>query len=188
MSDGGAPVWESTLTTADATETRAAAAAIGKQLRAGDLLVLDGVLGAGKTTFTQGLGEGLGVRSGVISPTFVLVRVHPHLSGGPQLVHVDAYRLAGAGEIDDLDLESTLDTSVTVVEWGTDRVEHLSENWLSVELQRSIGGALHHFGTESGDEVRPDGVYEPDGDAGDDEPRTIRISAYGPRWDGQRLF
>lgn len=188
MNAGGAPMWESTLTTAGAAQTRAAAAAIGKQLRAGDLLVLDGVLGAGKTTFTQGLGEGLGVRSGVISPTFVLVRIHPHLSGGPQLVHVDAYRLEGMGEIDDLDLESTLDTSVTVVEWGTDRVEHLSENWLSVELQRSIGGALPHSGAEPGHEIRPDGVTGPNGDSDDDEPRTISISAYGPRWDGQRLF
>src|SRR5213595_1471233 len=79
-------------------------------------------LGAGKTTFTQGLGEGLGVRAGIISPTFVLVRIHPNLPdgprpGGPDLVHVDAYRLGSASEIDDIDLENTMDTAVTVVEW-----------------------------------------------------------------------
>ena len=104
-------------------------------LEAGDLLVLTGELGAGKTTFTQGLGEGLGVRAGIISPTFVLVRIHPNLPdgprpGGPDLVHVDAYRLASAAEIDDIDFENTMDTSVTVVEWGRDRVEHLSESRL----------------------------------------------------------
>ena len=84
-------------------------------LEAGDLLVLSGELGAGKTTFTQGLGEGLGVRAGIISPTFVLVRIHPNLPdgprpGGPDLVHVDAYRLGSAAEIDDIDLENTMDT------------------------------------------------------------------------------
>ena len=85
--------------------------------------MLTGELGAGKTTFTQGLGEGLGVRAGIISPTFVLVRIHPNLPdgprpGGPDLVHVDAYRLGSAAEIDDIDLENTMDSSVTVVEWG----------------------------------------------------------------------
>ena len=115
-------------------------------LQAGDLLVLTGELGAGKTTFTQGLGVGLGVRAGIISPTFVLVRIHPNLPegprpGGPELVHVDAYRLESAAEIDDIDLENTMDSAVTVVEWGRGRVEHLSDSRLEVELHRTRGGA-----------------------------------------------
>ena len=84
-------------------------------------MVLSGELGAGKTTFTQGLGAGLGVRGDVTSPTFVIARVHPSLSGGPALVHVDAYRLGGIDELDDLDLDASLDEAVTVVEWGEGR-------------------------------------------------------------------
>lgn len=104
-----AGTWERTLEVRTADETHALAARLGAQLQAGDLLVLTGELGAGKTTFTQGLGEGLGVRAGIISPTFVLVRIHPNLPGGPRpggpdLVHVDAYRLGSASEIDDIDL------------------------------------------------------------------------------------
>ncbi|WP_269047352.1 tRNA (adenosine(37)-N6)-threonylcarbamoyltransferase complex ATPase subunit type 1 TsaE [Paenarthrobacter sp. Z7-10] len=138
-------------------------------LRAGDLLVLTGGLGAGKTTFTQGLGRGLGVRSGIISPTFVLVRIHPSLPdgpnpGGPDLVHVDAYRLESPTEIDDIDLENTLDSAVTVVEWGAGLVEHLAESRLEIELQRGTGVA------------GADAALE------DDEPRVIRIHAVGPRW------
>ncbi|MEU2975266.1 tRNA (adenosine(37)-N6)-threonylcarbamoyltransferase complex ATPase subunit type 1 TsaE, partial [Nocardiopsis alba] len=86
--------------------------------RPGDLLILSGPLGAGKTTFTQGLGEGLGVRGAVTSPTFIISRIHPSLAEGPALVHVDAYRLGGPEEIDDIDLDMTLPDSVTVVEWG----------------------------------------------------------------------
>ncbi len=141
-----APVWERSLEVRTAAETHALAAALGAVLETGDLLILTGELGAGKTTFTQGLGEGLGVRSGIISPTFVLVRIHPNLPegprpGGPDLVHVDAYRLESAAEIDDIDLENTMDSAVTVVEWGRDRVEHLSDSRLEVELHRTRGGA-----------------------------------------------
>ena len=140
------PAWERSLEVRTAAETHALAAALGAVLEPGDLLVLTGELGAGKTTFTQGLGEGLGVRSGIISPTFVLVRIHPNLPGGPRpggpdLVHVDAYRLESAAEIDDIDLENTMDSAVTVVEWGRGRVEHLSESRLEVELHRTRGGA-----------------------------------------------
>ena len=96
--------WTRSLLVDGPEQTRALAETLGGQLRAGDLLVLTGELGAGKTTFTQGLGRGLGVREGIISPTFVLVRRHPSLVGGPDLVHVDAYRLSSAAEVDDVDL------------------------------------------------------------------------------------
>jgi tRNA threonylcarbamoyladenosine biosynthesis protein TsaE len=110
---------------------------IARELRAGDLLVLSGGLGAGKTTFTQGLGEGLRVRGGVTSPTFVIARVHPSLVGGPDLVHVDAYRLGGLDELDDLDLDTSLDEAVTVVEWGEGMAESLSDSRLEVRIARA---------------------------------------------------
>ncbi|MGJ3188972.1 tRNA (adenosine(37)-N6)-threonylcarbamoyltransferase complex ATPase subunit type 1 TsaE [Paenarthrobacter nitroguajacolicus] len=174
------PLWERTLKVTTAEQTHALAAALGEVLEPGDLLVLTGELGAGKTTFTQGLGEGLGVRAGIISPTFVLVRIHPNLPdgprpGGPDLVHVDAYRLDSAAEIDDIDLENTMDTAVTVVEWGRDRVEHLSESRLEVELHRSVGGGSAPRPTQAGD------VLDFDTDD-DDEPRTIVFRGFGPRW------
>lgn len=166
-------VWSQEFSVASAEELKSAAACLGSRLSAGDLLVLSGELGAGKTTFTQGLGRGLGVRAGIISPTFVLVRNHPSLSGGPGLVHVDAYRLDTDAEIDDLDLEHTLEESVTVVEWGAGRVEHLAESRLHVTLVRPavvvVAGG-----------VQPATA----GDHDDDEPRRIRIDAYGPRWAG----
>lgn len=185
-----APAWERTLDVRTADETHALAAGLGAQLRAGDLLVLTGELGAGKTTFTQGLGEGLGVRAGIISPTFVLVRIHPNLPdgprpGGPDLVHVDAYRLGSAAEIDDIDLENTMDSAVTVVEWGRGRVEHLSDSRLEVDLHRSVGGTLaSELGApEAGswEAAHDPGVLDFDSDD-DDEPRTIVIRGFGPRW------
>ncbi|MDQ0922658.1 tRNA threonylcarbamoyladenosine biosynthesis protein TsaE [Pseudarthrobacter sp. W1I19] len=185
-SPGVRPNWEKTLTATTAEETHNLGVRLAGVLEAGDLLVLSGELGAGKTTFTQGLGEGLGVRSGVISPTFVLVRIHPNLPdgprpGGPDLVHVDAYRLGSAAEIDDIDLENTLDSSVTVVEWGHDRVEHLSESRLEIDLHRAIG-----LGAGGGDASTPGGTTEGtalDFDNEDtDEPRTIVMRGYGPRW------
>jgi len=133
-------------------------------LRAGDLLILSGELGAGKTTFTQALGAALGVRPGIISPTFVLVRIHPSLVGGPDLVHVDAYRLGSAAEIDDIDLENTLDSSITVVEWGEERVEHLSDSYLLIRLERPSEAPE----SEAADE--------------DSEPRILELTAVGPRW------
>ncbi len=101
-------------------------------LRAGDLIVLTGELGAGKTTFTRGLGEGLGVRGAVTSPTFVIARRHPAGRRGIDLLHVDAYRLGSPAEIDDLDLDVA--GAVTVVEWGAGRVEHLSDSRLDIAL------------------------------------------------------
>ena len=121
------------LTTAD--DTRSFGEALGAELRAGDLVLLTGGLGAGKTTLTQGLADGLGVRGPITSPTFVIARVHPSLVGGPSLVHVDAYRLGGLAELDDLDLDTSLDESVTVVEWGHGLAEDLSEDRLEVFLE-----------------------------------------------------
>src|SRR5690554_1907994 len=90
-------------------------------LAAGDLVILTGDLGAGKTTLTQGIGAALGVRGQVASPTFIIARTHPSESQGPDLVHVDAYRLGSLAELDDLDLDTSLEAAVTVVEWGEDR-------------------------------------------------------------------
>lgn len=176
------PHWENSFHVETAEQTHRLAAGIGAVLAAGDLLILTGELGAGKTTFTQGLGEGLGVRPGIISPTFVLVRIHPNLPdgprpGGPDLVHVDAYRLESASEIDDIDLENTLDSSVTVVEWGSGRVEHLSESRLEVELYRRLGSAGPDAASIPGTPEVLDFAPEED-----DEPRVIVIRGFGPRW------
>ena len=184
--------WEQTFHVETAEQTHRLASSIGSALEAGDLLVLTGELGAGKTTFTQGLGEGLGVRAGIISPTFVLVRIHPNLPegprpGGPDLVHVDAYRLESASEIDDIDLENTMDSSVTVVEWGRERVEHLSDSRLEVELHRRLGSA--GLPRISNSPESPEGPERADvldfAPEDDDEPRTIVIRGFGPRWTRQ---
>jgi tRNA threonylcarbamoyladenosine biosynthesis protein TsaE len=180
------PNWELSLSVLTAAQTHELAAALASVLDAGDLLVLTGELGAGKTTFTQGLGEGLGVRSGIISPTFVLVRIHPNLPegprpGGPDLVHVDAYRLGSASEIDDIDLENTMDSAVTVVEWGRGRVEHLSESRLEIDLHRAIGLPAVEPHTVAGAAGEPE-VLDFDTDDNDDEPRTIVMRGFGPRW------
>ncbi len=167
---GGAAL-EAQIAVGDVAETQRFAQRLGELLQAGDLLVLTGELGAGKTTFTQGLGLGLGVREGIISPTFVLSRIHPSLAHGPDLVHVDAYRLESAGEVDDLDLESSMGSSVTVVEWGQGKVEQLSDSRLEITLVRA-GSA------DTGGELVFD-FHEGE----DEEPRTIVLGAYGPRWE-----
>src|ERR1700735_3766066 len=102
---------------------------------AGGVVVLSGPLGAGKTTLVQGIGGGLNVRGPVTSPTFVIARVHPSLAGGPDLVHADAYRLGSRAEVDDLDLDADLATSVTVVEWGEGLVEALAGSYLAVGIE-----------------------------------------------------
>ncbi|RNI22248.1 tRNA (adenosine(37)-N6)-threonylcarbamoyltransferase complex ATPase subunit type 1 TsaE [Flexivirga caeni] len=107
---------------------------LGALLRAGDVIVLTGGLGAGKTTLTQGIAEGLGVRGPITSPTFVISRIHPSLAGGPSLVHVDAYRLGGPDELDDLDLDADIAVSVTVVEWGAGMAEALATEHLEIVL------------------------------------------------------
>ena len=111
---------------------------IGEQLQPGDLLVLTGPLGAGKTTFTRGLAEGLGVRGPVQSPTFVIARTHPSLVGGAPLVHVDAYRLGSAVELDDLDIDFA--HSVVVIEWGREMAPAIADQWWDIELERPVGG------------------------------------------------
>ncbi len=149
--------------TADAM--RALATRVANVLQAGDVLVLSGDLGAGKTTFTQGLGAALQVRGPVTSPTFVISRVHPSLVGGPDLVHVDAYRLGGAAELDDLDLDTDLDRAVTVVEWGEGLAEDLADSPLEIRILRTIGD-----------------------DAVDADLRTVEIDPLGPRWLGLNLL
>lgn len=141
----------------DLAATRALGERLGRSLRAGDLLVLSGALGAGKTSLTQGIGSALGVRGAVTSPTFVLARVH---RGPLPLVHVDAYRLREAGarlDLDDLDLDAALEDAVTVVEWGEGLAQQLTESWLEVRLERSAPAA------------------QTDG-------RTAWVSGVGPRW------
>ncbi|WP_405665016.1 tRNA (adenosine(37)-N6)-threonylcarbamoyltransferase complex ATPase subunit type 1 TsaE [Streptomyces sp. NBC_01166] len=129
-------------------------------LAPGDLVMLSGELGAGKTTLTRGLGEGLGVRGAVTSPTFVIARVHPPLGEGPALVHVDAYRLGGGlDEMEDLDLDVSLPESVIVVEWGDGKVEELSEDRLRVVIDRAVGDT-------------------------DDERRAVTLTGIGARWSG----
>jgi tRNA threonylcarbamoyladenosine biosynthesis protein TsaE len=126
-------------------------------LRAGDLVILAGPLGAGKTTLVQGIGAGLGVRGPVTSPTFVIARVHPAVTGsGPALVHADAYRLGSFSEVDDLDLDTDAGSAVTVVEWGTGLAEPLAEDRLEIAI-------------------------EPDQDG---DVRTVRINGHGARWHG----
>lgn len=119
----------------DADETQRWGAHLGTLLRAGDILVLTGGLGAGKTTLTQGIAAGLGVRGPITSPTFVISRIHPSLVGGPALVHVDAYRLGGSDELDDLDLDADIAQSVTVVEWGAGMAEDLADAHLELVLE-----------------------------------------------------
>jgi tRNA threonylcarbamoyladenosine biosynthesis protein TsaE len=172
------------VTAATAADMRALGRRLATVLNAGDLVILSGPLGAGKTTLTQGIGEGLGIRGPVTSPTFVIARVHPPLapaqrpaaSGignggrpaarrpalGPALVHADAYRLGSALELDDLDLDADVATSVTVVEWGEGRAEGLAEDRLEITIGPGPAGA------DTGD--------------GGDAPRTVRVRGVGERW------
>jgi tRNA threonylcarbamoyladenosine biosynthesis protein TsaE len=143
---------------------RAFGARLATLLRAGDVVLLSGELGAGKTTLTQGIAAGLGVTGPVTSPTFVLAREHRSGGDGPALVHADAYRLSGMAELDDLDLDTSLDEAVTVVEWGGGLAEGLAEDRLEVAITR-------HRGDE----------------AAGDESRQLRIIAVGRRWSGVPL-
>jgi len=119
-------------------DTECLGRAVGERLRPGDVVVLSGPLGAGKTVLARGIGAGLGVRGPVTSPTFVIAREHPALPGGRgvPLVHVDAYRLGGIAELDDLDLDTDLLAAAVVVEWGEGMAERLSDEHLLIRLQR----------------------------------------------------
>ncbi len=139
-------------------DTRAFGALLAPTLRAGDLIVLSGPLGAGKTALAQGIGAGLGVAGTVTSPTFVIARVHRarHPAGLP-LVHVDAYRLGAVtdprAEVDDLDLDASMDDAVTLVEWGEGMVEQLADTHLTLRIDRR-----------------------------DDETRVVTLEPSGPDW------
>ena len=132
-------------------DTHALGCALAGVLRPGDLVVLVRPLGAGKTALTQGIGAGLGVREPVTSPTFVIARVHR--DGRLPLVHVDAYRLGGVADVDDLDLDASTEESVTVVEWGQGLVEQLADEHLEIRLDRR-----------------------------DDDVRTAELVPHGPGW------
>lgn len=133
-------------------------AGIGRSCTGGDVIVLIGELGAGKTTLAQGIARGLGIVDAVTSPTFVIARVHPSPGPGPDFVHVDAYRLGSLAEMDDLDLDSDVDTSVVVVEWGEGLAEGLSPTRLDIRIMGPV--------------------------TGEDETRSVEIVAHGDRWHG----
>jgi len=152
------------LTILDSEAMEALGARLAPLLRAGDLVLLNGELGAGKTTLTRGLGAALGARGAVTSPTFVLAREHPTASGVP-LVHVDAYRLATAREVDDLDLD--YGHAIVVVEWGAGKLDGVSESWLSIDIRRPQGDAA----------VEPSA----DDDLSGDEPRQVTLTGHGAR-------
>ena len=148
----------SQLLIATPEDMAALGARLAARLEAGDLVALNGELGAGKTTLTRGLGVALGVRGAVTSPTFVLARTHPRESGVP-LVHVDGYRLGSALELDDLDIDFA--GSIVVVEWGEGLLDGVSDSWLQVDIQRPIGGVESEEGVE---------------------PRSVTVTGHGPRW------
>jgi tRNA threonylcarbamoyladenosine biosynthesis protein TsaE len=147
------PDIEIDLVNVEATE--ALGERIARMCRGGDLLILSGDLGAGKTTLTRGIGRALGVVGAVTSPTFVVARRHRSAPGALALIHVDAYRVASAAEVDDLDLLDDADDAITVVEWGEDRVEYLADSRVHIEL-----------------------VGVPD----NPDHRRARVWLHGPRW------
>lgn len=144
------------LTVPTAEDMRAFGERLAAELRAGDLVVLTGDLGAGKTTLVQGVVAGLGAPGPVLSPTFVIARVYR--GGRLPVVHVDAYRLGSTVEVDDLDLDASVEESVTLVEWGEGLVEGLSDERLLVEIRRSVDA--------------------------DDETRRVLLTPVGARWAG----
>jgi tRNA threonylcarbamoyladenosine biosynthesis protein TsaE len=169
-------VIDAEISVATAEEMRELGRRLGSVLKAGDLVILSGGLGAGKTTLTKGIGDGLGVRGPITSPTFVIARVHPPVavaSGpppGPALVHVDAYRLGSALELDDLDLDTDVASAVTVVEWGEGLAEGLSADRMEITIAS----------------VAADGAEAADAEE-NDIPRMVRVSAVGERWEGINL-
>ncbi len=169
------------LDVATADDMRELGARLAGLLRAGDLVLLSGDLGAGKTTLTQGIGAGLQVRGDITSPTFVIARGHPSLVGGPPLVHADAYRLGGVDELDDLDLDTALDEAVTVVEWGEGMAESLAGDRLEIVVRRRRGAAGPLDGAETDDNENED---EAEAEV---DPRHVRVHPVGRRWIGADL-
>lgn len=157
-------------------QMRAFAEALAGHLRAGDLLILSGNLGAGKTTFTQSLGRALGVTGRITSPTFVIAREHPSSGDGPALVHVDAYRLSDAEELGDLDLDSELEESITVVEWGAGLAEQLSSDYLGVTIT-----PMFDLAADVADEADAADADEDD----EDERRLVELHGHGSTWDAR---
>ncbi len=187
------------LIVSTAAEMRALGRSLATVLRAGDLVILSGGLGAGKTTLTQGIGAGLGVRGPVTSPTFVIARVHPPAATAghgaaaqgdpmadlaaprPALVHADAYRLGSALELDDLDLDTDTASSVTVVEWGEGMAEGLATDRLEIAIAAVApppGPPAADAAADQAGEIADPAV---------DMPRTVRISLVGARWEGVEL-
>jgi tRNA threonylcarbamoyladenosine biosynthesis protein TsaE len=184
--------WQLEKEFADLEATAEFAYALAEELRPGDLVVLTGGLGAGKTTFTRALAHALGVRGQVSSPTFTMSRIHASAGGtAPRLVHVDAYRTDAAG-LESLDLLATLHDSVTVVEWGRGLVERalLGDlgSWLDLELrQHPVPSAQTEAGTPS-EESSVGVVPEIQTDFSESEedilgaPRQAVLRGYGARW------
>lgn len=174
------PNWALSRVLPDALATEHFGAALANELRAGDLLVLTGPLGAGKTTLTRGIGAGFGVRGPITSPTFVLARTHPSLGAGSPLVHVDAYRLSDARELDDLDLDFA--GSLVVVEWGAGLLDGVAESWLELTLARDPAASHAASATASGQQDPGTPGLEPVEPEWDAEPRQLLIRGFGPRW------
>ena len=158
--------------------TQAWGRALAGVLRPGDLVVLTGQLGAGKTTLVQGLASALGVAGRVASPTFIMARQHRPLADGPWLIHADAYRLESLDELDTLDLDASLDQAITVVEWGQGVVEALATDRLEVHLERSRGAANGAASIAGASDVAPSGTPEAF------EVRTGQARGVGERWAG----
>jgi tRNA threonylcarbamoyl adenosine modification protein YjeE len=133
---------------------------VAKVLKAGDLVILTGPLGAGKTTFTRGVGEGIHAIGNVSSPTFVIARTHKRENSDVPLVHVDAYRLTSVHEFDDLDID--IERSIVLVEWGRGFAEDLAESWLDIEIERDH--------------------------TGESDVRTVTVTGVGERWENQDVF
>ncbi|WRS29105.1 tRNA (adenosine(37)-N6)-threonylcarbamoyltransferase complex ATPase subunit type 1 TsaE [Actinomycetaceae bacterium MB13-C1-2] len=147
---------------ASAEQTRDLGERVGSLLCGGDVLLLIGDLGAGKTTFVQGLARGLGVVGNVTSPTYIIARVHESRGDGPALIHADAYRVSDELDLETIDLDATVEDSVTVVEWGRGRAEALQDERLEIE-----------FDFEGGSDEAFDAI---------DEPRVIRLKPIGENW------
>ena len=141
----------------DADEMHALGIRLAQEFRAGDIVILVGPLGAGKTTLTRGIGEGLRAIGNVSSPTFVIARTHKRENSTVPMVHVDAYRLGSAAELDDLDID--FENSIVLVEWGKGMLDGVSDDWLEIEIARE---------SFVDDEA--------------DETREVRIAGFGERW------